>query len=83
VTDLRDHVYMHYTNSFLSILASEEEMTRMMALWGKITAYAPYFKGPVPVEDGVKTIMNVACTASLENGSGGRAVPHTGTQRWL
>ena len=71
-------------NESLTIyLVSDNEMARMQAMFQKITAYAPYFSGPVSPDIGAKSIMKVVHAASLENGSGGKHVSYMGTARYL
>ncbi len=65
------------------MVANEEDVARLKALFGKLLAYAPNFTGPVPPADAVRDVMKVAYEASLEKGSGGSFVSHLGTKRWL
>ena len=54
-----------------------------MKFVGKIQTYAPHFKGPVPVEEAVKTIRSLWERASIETGYAGAFVSHFGNKQWI
>ncbi|PSE77102.1 hypothetical protein C7G91_18755, partial [Acinetobacter nosocomialis] len=62
----------HYDN------VSPEQVQGLMGFMGKIQAYAPHFKGAVPVEDAVRTIRATWERASIETGYAGAFVSQHG-----
>ncbi|KAF7505277.1 hypothetical protein GJ744_001064 [Endocarpon pusillum] len=54
-----------------------------MKFVGKTQAYAPHFKGPVPVEEAIKTIRSLWERASIESGYAGAFVSHFGNRQWV
>lgn len=54
-----------------------------MDFLGKAQAYAPHFKGLVPVEAAVPTIRSLWERASIESGYAGAFVSHFGNKQWL
>jgi hypothetical protein len=50
---------------------------------GKISTYAPGFKGATPVEDAIPIIRSTWEKASIANGYGGAFVSHHGTKQWI
>ncbi|KAI0860836.1 putative short chain dehydrogenase [Xylaria cubensis] len=67
----------HYAN------ATPEQIQGLGGFLGKITAYAPHFKGPISTEESVRCIKSVWEKASIENGDGGSFVSHLGTKQWV
>ncbi|KAK2806219.1 hypothetical protein FQN50_005944 [Emmonsiellopsis sp. PD_5] len=67
----------HYVN------ATPEEMQGLMGFMGKISTYAPRFKGLSPVDEAVRDVRSVWEKASIDGGSGGAFVSHFGNQQWL
>lgn len=55
----------------------------MMVFMGKIQAYAPHFKGPVPVEEGAAANIAIWEKVSVEAGYGGAFVSHLGNKQWV
>jgi hypothetical protein len=58
-------------------------MQGLMGLMGKISEYAPDFKGAMPVEDAIPIIRSTWEKASIENGYGGAFVSHHGNKKWI
>jgi hypothetical protein len=54
-----------------------------MGLMGKISEYAPDFKGATPVENAIPIIRSTWEKASIENGYGGAFVSHHGNKKWI
>ncbi|PSD52965.1 hypothetical protein C7G72_18665, partial [Acinetobacter baumannii] len=65
----------HYDN------VSPEQVQGLMGFMGKIQAYAPHFKGAVPVEDAVRTIRATWERASIETGYAGAFVSQHGNKQ--
>lgn len=64
-------------------VATPEQMQGLGGLLSKLTAYAPHFKGPIPVEESVQKMREVWEKASIETGFGGAFVSHYGNKQWL
>jgi len=60
--------------------AEKEVQAGMIA---QFMAYAPEFKGPITSVESVDAVLKVVDRASVEDGWGGKAVSHFGTDRWL
>ncbi|RII10869.1 hypothetical protein CUC08_Gglean006870 [Alternaria sp. MG1] len=60
-----------------------DQMQGLMNFMGKISIYAPDFKGATPVEDAIPIIRSTWEKASIEDGYGGAFVSHHGTKQWL
>ncbi|KAH8716743.1 putative short chain dehydrogenase [Phaeosphaeriaceae sp. PMI808] len=60
-----------------------EELQGMMGFVGKLSAYAPHFKGPISTEESVRAVRSVWEKASVENGDGGSFVSHLGNKQWV
>lgn len=54
-----------------------------MKFVGRAQAYAPHFKGPVPVDEAVQTIRSLWERASIETGYAGAFVSHFGNRQWV
>ena len=54
-----------------------------MKFVGRVQAYAPHFKGPVPVEGAVQTIRSLWERASIETGYAGAFVSQFGNKQWV
>ncbi|KAI0548182.1 putative short chain dehydrogenase [Xylaria curta] len=67
----------HYANS------TPEEMQGLMGFLGKLTTYAPQFKGSISTEESVRCIGSVCQKASIENAGGGSFVSHLKTKQWV
>ncbi|RYP89997.1 hypothetical protein DL770_003900 [Monosporascus sp. CRB-9-2] len=63
--------------------ATPEQIQGMTAFMGKLTAYAPDFKGPVPVDEAVRNVRSVWGKASIDSGFGGAFVSHFGNNKWV
>jgi hypothetical protein len=66
-----------------SIRSHSRPDARSDELHGKISIYAPDFKGATPVEDAIPIIRSTWEKASIEDGYGGAFVSHHGTKQWL
>ncbi|KAL8755941.1 MAG: hypothetical protein Q9199_003295 [Rusavskia elegans] len=55
----------------------------LMKFVGRVQAYAPHFKGPVPVEGAVQTIRSLWERASIETGYAGAFVSQFGNRQWV
>lgn len=64
-------------------VVTEEQMQKMMILFGKFHAYAPNFTGPTTPEAAVKDVISVFEKASVAGGDGGSFVSHFGNKQWL
>lgn len=65
------------------MIASPEQMQGATGWLGKLATYAPEFKGPLPVEEGIRNIRKVWEEASIEGGYAGAFVSHFGNKQWL
>jgi hypothetical protein len=54
-----------------------------MSFAGKLTTYAPHFKGPITPEESVKAVRLVWEKTSIEAGYGGAFVSHLGNKQWV
>lgn len=63
--------------------ATEEQMGKAMAMFGKFKAYAPHFTGRDTPESAVKAVISVFEKASVASGDGGSFVSHLGNKQWL
>ena len=54
-----------------------------MKFVAKLQAYAPHFKGPVPVEGAVRIIRELWERASIETGYAGVFVSQFGNKQWV
>ena len=54
-----------------------------MGFMGKMAAYAPDFKGPVSVDEAVRTNVALWKKVSIEDGYGGAFVSHLGNKQWV
>lgn len=63
--------------------ATPEQVQSLMVFMGKIQAYAPHFKGPVPVEEGAAANIAIWEKVSVEAGYGGAFVSHLGNKQWV
>ena len=55
----------------------------LMKFVGRAQAYAPHFKGPVPVEGAVQTIRSLWERARIETGYAGAFVSQFGNRQWV
>ncbi|KAK4223283.1 hypothetical protein QBC38DRAFT_487996 [Podospora fimiseda] len=60
-----------------------EQMNGMMGFVGKLSEYAPHFKGPITPEESVKAVRSVWEKASIEDGYGGGFISHLGNKQWV
>ncbi|KAI1632601.1 putative short chain dehydrogenase [Biscogniauxia mediterranea] len=67
----------HYVN------ATPEQIQGLMGFMGKLSTYAPHFKGPTPVDEAIRNIRSTWEKASIETGYGGAFVSHLGNKQWL
>lgn len=54
-----------------------------MEFMGKVTTYAPHFKGPIPVDEAVGTMRSTWEKASIETGFGGAFISQHGNKQWI
>ncbi|KAI1360744.1 putative short chain dehydrogenase [Xylaria arbuscula] len=67
----------HYDN------CTPEQIQGLQGFLGKVTTYAPHFKGPISTEESIRHIRSVWEKASIENGDGGAFVSHLGNKQWV
>ena len=60
-----------------------EQMQGLASFMGKFQAYAPHFKGPVPVDGAIRLIRELWERASIESGYAGAFVSHYGNKQWI
>lgn len=60
-----------------------EQMQGLVGFMGKMAEYAPDFKGPVQVDEAVRTNMLLWEKVSIESGYSGAFVSHLGNKQWL
>lgn len=73
----------HESDHF-SCTVTEHQTAAFMELLGKFQKHSPGFQGPVQPKDSIPKVMKVWEDASLEKGSGGAFLSHTGVPgRWL
>ena len=60
-----------------------EQMEGLSKFFGKLPAYAPSFKGAMPVEEAIPIIRATWERASIDSGYGGAFVSHFGNKQWL
>lgn len=66
-----------------SRIVTKEDVDRIQTLGAKFAAYAPHFKGPAQVDVASRRILEMVANATLEDGTAGTAIPHTGTYKWM
>lgn len=54
-----------------------------MGFMAKLATYAPDFKGPTPVDEGVRAVRSTWEKVSIEKGYGGAFISHFGNKQWL
>jgi hypothetical protein len=50
---------------------------------GKLSTYAPHFKGPMPVDEAVRINRSLWEKVSIDSGHGGAFVSHFGNKQWV
>jgi len=55
----------------------------MMKFMGKITTYAPHFKGATPVQEAIPVIRSTWERISIETGYGGAFISQFGNKQWI
>ncbi|TVY83399.1 putative oxidoreductase [Lachnellula suecica] len=60
-----------------------EKMQGMASVMGRLQAYAPHFKGPIPVDEAIRTIRLLWERASIETGYAGAFVSQFGNKQWM
>ena len=50
---------------------------------GKLTAYAPHFKGATPVDEAIRTIRATWEKISIDGGYGGAFISQFGDKQWV
>ncbi|CAJ2513871.1 Uu.00g019900.m01.CDS01 [Anthostomella pinea] len=60
-----------------------EQTQSLVGFMGKLSAYAPHFKGPSSVEEAIPLIRSTWEKASIESGFGGAFVSQHGNKQWL
>ena len=54
-----------------------------MGFMGKLSTYAPDFKGPTPVEEAIRINRSTWEKVSIDGGYGGAFISHIGNKQWL
>jgi hypothetical protein len=67
----------------MQILATPEQVEAVMEFMGKVSTYAPHFKGATPVDEAIRTIRSTWEKASIGTGYGGAFVSHNGDKQWI
>jgi len=63
--------------------ATPDQIESLMGFVGKLSAYAPHFKGATPVDEAVRTNMSTWEKISIDSGHGGAFVSQFGNKQWL
>ena len=71
----------HFTDKCTTVTPKQTE--GLMKFVAKLQAYAPHFKGPVPVEGAVRIIRELWERASIETGYAGVFVSQFGNKQWV
>jgi len=58
-------------------------MPGLMTFMGKMQAYAPHFKGAVPVDEAIRNLRSLWERASIETGYAGAFVSQFGNKQWM
>jgi hypothetical protein len=64
-------------------VVTPEQTQGLMGFMGKISTYAPHFKGATPVDEAIRTIRSTWEKLSIANGYGGAFVSHFGNKQWV
>jgi hypothetical protein len=54
-----------------------------MGFMGKLSTYAPHFKGPTPVDEAIRNIRSTWEKVGIDSGYGGAFISHFGNKQWL
>ncbi|MCJ1473925.1 hypothetical protein MMC13_002581 [Lambiella insularis] len=60
-----------------------EQIQGLMGFMGKLSTYAPHFKGATPVDEAIRTNMSTWEKISIDGGYGGAFISHFGNKQWL
>ncbi|WPG99110.1 Hypothetical protein R9X50_00191900 [Acrodontium crateriforme] len=60
-----------------------EKMAGMQEFMSRMATYAPYFKGPVPVDEAIPLLLSLFERASVQTGYAGAFVSQWGNKQWL
>ncbi|RYP17380.1 hypothetical protein DL765_004580 [Monosporascus sp. GIB2] len=60
-----------------------EQSRGLAGFMGKLSTYAPHFKGPTPVDEAIRTLRSTWEKASIDSGYGGAFVSQFGNKQWL
>jgi hypothetical protein len=63
--------------------ATPEQIQSLVGFMGKISTYAPDFKGASPVDKAIPAIRLTWEKASIDNGYGGAFISHFGNKQWI
>ncbi|PMD32214.1 putative short chain dehydrogenase [Hyaloscypha variabilis F] len=63
--------------------ATPEQIQGVMGFMGKLSTYAPHFKGPTPVDEAVQNIRSTWEKVDIDGGYGGAFISHFGNKQWL
>jgi len=63
--------------------ATPDQIEGLMGFVGKLSAYAPHFKGPTPVDEAVRTNRSTWEKISIDSGYGGAFISQYGNKQWL
>ncbi|KAJ5569438.1 uncharacterized protein N7459_008868 [Penicillium hispanicum] len=63
--------------------ATPEQIQRLSGFMGKLSTYAPHFKGPIPVDEAIRTLRSTWEKVSIDSGYGGAFISQSGNKQWL
>ncbi|KAL8917622.1 MAG: hypothetical protein Q9172_005763 [Xanthocarpia lactea] len=63
--------------------ATPEQIQSLTGFMGKLSTYAPHFKGFTPVDEAIQTLRSTWEKVSIDNGYGGAFTSHFGNKQWL
>ncbi|KAL8858282.1 MAG: hypothetical protein Q9178_005145 [Gyalolechia marmorata] len=63
--------------------ATPEQIQSLTGFMGKLSTYAPHFKGFTPVDEAIPVIKSTWEKASIDNGNSGAFISHFGNKQWL
>ena len=80
---LRPSKYETFLTDAIVFTVTPKQTEGLMKFVTRAQAYAPHFKGPVPVEAAVQTIRSLWERASIESGYAGAFVSQFGNRQWI
>jgi len=54
-----------------------------MGFMGKLSSYAPHFKGATPVDEAIRIVRSTWERATIDSGYSGAFISHYGNKQWL